>query len=67
MIVKVQRPLAGEVGEALVYDERRDFNAFVPMTTELRRLFGGRLKFYCEAELVGRDLVVGRVVPDCDW
>jgi hypothetical protein len=37
------------------------------MSDELRRLFGDRVKVYCEAEPNGQGLTIGKRVADRGW
>lgn len=67
MIVKVQRAIWPPDSDALVYDKHRTFTIQVPFTRTLKKLFGPKLKIYCEAEKVGDEITIENVVPDRSW
>lgn len=67
MIVKVQRPIMPPDGPALVYDQYRRFEATVPMSDQLKQMFGTKLKIYCEATKHGPGVAFGKIVSDRDW
>jgi hypothetical protein len=70
MIVKVQRPLASTIADppVLVYDQYRRCQTQIPMTDELRKRFGDKVKFYCTASPKGPSgVILGQIVPDRGW
>jgi hypothetical protein len=64
---KLQRALFPADADVLAYDEHRRQQMTLPMTSELRRMFGDRVKIYCEAEIKNQTLKVAKVVPDRGW
>jgi hypothetical protein len=66
-VFKLQRALFPPDADVLAYDERRRHEIVLPMTEQLRRLFGDRLKIYCEAEPNEQGLTVGKRVADRGW
>ena len=68
MIVKLQFPLSDPRAPLLAYDQRRNYQAQIPQTPELCKLFGNKLKIYVDAteEENGR-LNIKRVVSDRSW
>ena len=69
MIVKVQRPLSSnaENPPALVYDQGRTFQKFLPMTGDLAALIGHEPKAYFEAQIVAGLVVLGKRIPPQPW
>lgn len=67
MIVKLQRPLSPPDAPALAYSERHAWRKFLPMTPELRKLFGEKLKIFAEVEIVGTDMIIEKIIPDRAW
>jgi hypothetical protein len=69
MIVKVQLPLITneEVPLAFIYDETRNFQALVPVTSELLRIMEGSSKRFFKATLVQRNIELGKEVEDPGW
>lgn len=73
LILKLQRPLGtsdGKLSEApfLAYDEKRRIIRDLPPTDQLRELFKmDEAKIYVEAELKGKDLILGRRVRPQPW
>jgi hypothetical protein len=53
MIIKVQKPLAtyGMPPKALIYNEDRSVEIYVPMSKDMDELFGNDVKQYWEAKL----------------
>lgn len=73
IIFKFQRPLY-QVGavpgepEVLVYDESRQIEGMIPLTDELRELFGNGFKFYAACFINGDGtLSIRKVVDDQPW
>lgn len=50
MIVKIQIPIAGG-NDALAYSEDRSYVGQFPVTADLKRIMGGALKKYFEADI----------------
>ncbi len=69
MIVKVQKPLEGDMTQVLVYNQDRSYSQLHDYDATLQDIFEttGRLKFYAHAELVGEDLTLYKLVEDRDW
>lgn len=67
MIVKVQRPVWPPDGEVLIYNKTRSVTRTMPMTCELKTLFDGRFKIYCNADVDGDKITFNRRVQDKDW
>jgi hypothetical protein len=57
MIVKIQRPLATNEDEpmALVYNEDRSFEVFIPYDDAIATMIGSDLKQYWNVELGGSE------------
>lgn len=68
VIVKVQVPLmtTGEP-EALIYDRKRTFTLFSPVTKTIRDAMNGSPKCYFEATYDGTTIDLKRVVDDQPW
>ena len=66
VIVKIQRPLSGDMSQAFVYNESRTIEMFVPML-QVIELFGDKLKVYWEATLVGTELQLIKEVEVHNW
>lgn len=68
MIIKIQRPLSGpEDGDALIYNEDRDFMAFLRFAL-FEPLFGPNdLKIYAMAEVINGVLHVSGRIKDQDF
>jgi len=69
MIVKVQRSLNTKPGnhEVMAYNEDKSVFIQVPASKELLKIFGKREKFYCNAEIVNKQLDLREEVPEQDW
>lgn len=69
MIVKLQWPLMTneDTPKVLAYNKIRSFNAQIPITPELKQLFGVKLKIYVEANLINGELQIVERVKDQDW
>lgn len=69
MIVKVQLPIAGDMSQALVYDEKRSIQTFIPVTASLLEAMDGRLKVYfrvsCDEEQ--KRLLVEAEIESQEW
>ena len=50
MIVKFQKAIFGG-NKVLVYDKKETFFQEIPMTDDLKKLFGGRIKMYRKCSL----------------
>ena len=66
-IFKIQRPLAGDMCQVLVYNKDRSIESQVPMTTDLQKLFGSRAKIYHMAKVEGGELILGEPVEPQEW
>lgn len=68
-IVKVQRPLMSNDPEemVLVYKKGRKKMMQVPITEQLKELFGVDFKMFCLAEYQNGDLIVHKRVADKNW
>jgi hypothetical protein len=66
-VFKLQRALFPPDADVLAYDKWRRHQVTLPMSDELRRLFGDRVKVYCEAEPNGQGLTIGKRVADRGW
>ncbi len=72
MIVKIQRPLAGDLSNLLVYDKERTFELLVPvMSSEGKWLLNcmrDKPKIYCVVQ-VDKDRVarINHIMADQDW
>lgn len=68
MIVKIQRPLAGNAPpRALIYNEDRSFHTTAPMSDELLKLMGEQPKIYAEIQMDNGNIVLVRVVDPQPW
>lgn len=68
MIVKVQMPLGGSAtSEALVYDEKRSFLLFVPITDSLKDMMDDEVKKFFHAKKVGKELKLIKEAPWQEW
>ncbi len=69
MIVKVQKPLEGDMTRVLVYNRDRSYSQLHGYDETLRDIFEttGRLKFYAHAELENGNLTIYKIVEDRDW
>lgn len=69
MIVKVQLPIAGDVGEALVYNEDRSVWFLGPVTDVLVNAMEGEHKRFFDAhfEPDGKGGVVFHIDDDAPW
>lgn len=70
MIVKVQMPLMSNKVEAqaFVYDEKREFETFIPITKTILKYMDGEPKKYFEAHIKnGDELVFDKEIPWQDW
>lgn len=67
MIVKVQVPIDGSNGPAMVYDQKRRMERMIPITRSLRRLMQAEVKIYCEATVEHGEFMLGKRVADQDW
>jgi hypothetical protein len=70
MIVKVQTPLGSsdpKGGKALVYNEGRSFERFIPITSKLVSRMAGDPKRFFYATLNGEHLELGEQAPWQDW
>ena len=62
IIVKFQRTLMGG-NKVLVYDKKETIYQELPMTGEIKKLFGGRLKMYRKCSLDGKGMLhIGKEV-----
>jgi len=62
MIVKFQKSLLGS-NRVLVYDKKKTICQELPMTDEIRELFGGRLKMYRKCSMDGKGMLhIGKEV-----
>lgn len=69
MIVKLQLPLSSTTANpgVLAYDKSRKFMVEIPVSPELKELFGPKVKIYCEAHVEKDKLVVDSKVADQSW
>jgi hypothetical protein len=69
IIAKIQRPLFSNTGNppAMAYDQARNFTIMLPVTDDLLKLFGEKMKIYAEVIRNGESLEIVRVVPDRGW
>lgn len=67
-IVKIQRPLSGDMTRALVYNRSESICQFTDWSDDLRRLFKDRTKMYFRAHLrENGQLVLDKVLAHQDW
>lgn len=71
MIVKVQIPLSSSESEpmALVYDQSRKYEIFMPVTEELKKEMSGSPKryFYAYYDKNEKNTVLVRPAPSQSW
>lgn len=68
MIVKLQKPLAGDTSCVLAYDELRSFQRMIPITEQQKKqLFGNKVKIYAEAVVIEGHLHIIEIVEDQLW
>ena len=66
IIVKVQLPLNDPTLDALIYDEERSWQLFVPVE-HVEGLMRGRPKVFFQARIVEDKLLLGDEAPEQDW
>jgi hypothetical protein len=66
MIVKIQRPLGGEMSELLIYDKEHTFEYSLPVASKdgkfLLKRIGKRPKMYCTAAIDKKGIL--HIEPD---
>lgn len=69
MIVKIQRSLFSNKGEAtmLIYNRDRRIQLILPLDPAVQEELGERPKGYFRAQTHGSELVIGELVADEDW
>lgn len=68
MIVKVQVPLATNTApQALVYNEDRTVELFIPISNGLKAIMRGRPKVYFYAEVRKKLLHINEEAPRQEW
>ena len=68
VVVKIQLPIAGDMGQALVYDEKRTIQMQVPVGSVAKRVPRGVVKAYFKAEIVDDILEIGeRILLELGW
>jgi hypothetical protein len=69
MIVKVQLPLASNEAQppALVYDEKRSFQAMVPVTKEIKDAMKGKPKAFFHAHRENDKVMLDQPAPWQNW
>jgi hypothetical protein len=66
LIVKVQTALNNPALDAMVYDETRSLEIFVP-ADDVKAVMAGRVKAYFFAKVVGDQIALGEEAPWQDW
>jgi hypothetical protein len=66
IIVKVQTALNDPELDAMIYDETRALETFVPAAAVAERM-QGRVKAFFFAEVVGDEVALGEEAPWQDW
>ena len=66
-IFKMQRPLGGEMGVMLIYNESRSITFTLPMYKRDRKLFGEKPKIYVRAAIIDTIFTIEEIVEDQNW
>ena len=67
IIIKVQRPFAGDMSRVLVYNQDKSIFAHLPYGEDVKRLIGDKLKIYCECDFENGVLGINKVIEDQPW
>lgn len=67
MIVKVQISMVPRNSNVMVYNESETFICQFPADKDVLEKADGRFKFFCKAEIVSKELVLGEEVEDQGW
>jgi len=66
-VFKMQRPMFGDMGSYLIYNENRDITVMLPTTDEGNALFGDAPKIFVRALIKDTIFIIEEVVPDPGW
>jgi len=66
-IVKVQAPLFPVGAPALVYNRTRSVMLQCPLDSLMKKMLGGRVKGYFQADIENGKVRLIKRVPDRDW
>ena len=69
MIVKIQASQYTTAGQQqmLIYNEDKSFQMQEPITKEIKKILGNRLKAYFIAELINNELAIIEETVSQDW